>query len=60
VKPIGAVGDTFDPSQHESIDMVATDKKENDHKLAVVIQKGYKLGDRVMRPARVNVFEFKE
>lgn len=60
VKPIGAVGDTFDPSQHESIEMVAADKKENDHKLAVVIQKGYKLGDRVMRPARVNVYEYKE
>ena len=44
-----------------------TDKKEDDHKIASVIQKGYKLGDprqggagRVIRPARVNVFEFHE
>ena len=60
VKPIGEVGDVFDPNIHESIEMVETDKKEDDHKLANVIQKGYKLGERVLRPARVNVFEFKE
>lgn len=60
VKPIGEVGDIFDPNIHESIEMVETDKKDDDHKIADVIQKGYKLGDRVLRPARVNVFEFKE
>ncbi len=60
VKPVGAVGDVFDPSQHESIDMVATAKKEDNHKIANVIQKGYKLGERVIRPARVNVYEYKD
>ncbi len=60
VKPVGVVGENFDPTQHESIDMMTTDKKEDNHKIATVIQKGYKLGDRVIRPARVNVFEYKE
>jgi molecular chaperone GrpE len=60
VKPIGEVGELFDPSIHESIEVVETDKKDLDHKVAVVIQKGYKLGDRVMRPARVNVYEYKQ
>lgn len=60
VKAVGIEGEPFDPNIHESIDMVATDKKEQDHTVANVIQKGYKLGDRVIRPARVNVFEFKE
>jgi len=60
VKPVGVEGEVFDPNIHESIDMVQTPEKENDHKVANVIQKGYKLGDRVIRPARVNVFEFKE
>jgi len=59
VKPIGEVEESFDPNIHESIDVVATDKKENNHKIAEVIQKGYKLGERVIRPARVNVFEYK-
>jgi molecular chaperone GrpE len=60
VKPLGVEGETFDPNIHQPVEMVATDKKESDHKIAVVIQKGYKLGDRVLRPTRVNVYEFKE
>ena len=60
VKPVGEVGETFDPNLHQSIDMVVTNDKENDHKIAEVIQKGYKLGERVIRPARVNVYEFHE
>jgi len=60
VKPIGEEDETFDPNMHQSIDVVETDKKELDHKVANVIQKGYKLGERVIRPARVNVYEYKE
>jgi molecular chaperone GrpE len=52
------VGETFDPNIHQSIDMVGTDKKELEHTVATVIQKGYKLGERVIRAARVNVFEY--
>lgn len=58
VKSIGETGESFDHNIHHSIEMVFTDKKEDDHKIAEVIQKGYKLGDRVIRPARVNVFEY--
>ncbi len=60
VKPLGSEGEDFDPNIHESINVVETDKKELEHKVAEVIQKGYKLGERVMRPARVNVYEYKE
>ena len=59
VKQIGRVGEPFDPNFHESIDMVQTDEKDQDHTIAHVIQTGYKLGDRILRPARVNVYEFK-
>jgi molecular chaperone GrpE len=60
VKPIGEIEETFDPNIHQSIELVQTDKNELDHKVSEVIQKGYKLGDRVIRPARVNVYEYKE
>ncbi len=60
VKEIGEVGEVFDPNIHQSIDMTQTDKKEDNHKVSEVIQKGYKLGDRVIRAARVNVFEYNE
>ena len=60
VRPVGEAGEVFNPSIHQSIKVVATSKKEEDHKVASVIQKGYKLGERIMRPARVNVYEYKE
>ena len=60
VKEIGAVGENFDPSIHQSIEMMPTDKKEDNHKISEVIQKGYKLGNRVIRVARVKVFEYNE
>lgn len=60
VKPVGAIGEAFDPNIHQPIEMVQADNKEQDHTIATVIQKGYKLGDRVMRPARVNVYEYKD
>ena len=60
VKAIGEIGETFDPNIHQSIDVVETDKKELEHTVANVIQKGYKLGERVIRPARVNVYEYKQ
>jgi len=60
VKEIGKEGETFDPNIHESLEMIETTEKDQNHNIAQVIQKGYKIGDRVLRPARVNVFEFKE
>ncbi len=59
VKEIGKEGEAFDPSMHESIETVETDDKAKDHTIAKVIQKGYKMGERVMRPARVNVYGYK-
>jgi molecular chaperone GrpE len=59
VKSFGEVGESFDPNIHQSIDVVPTDKKDMEHKVAAVIQRGYKLGERVIRPARVNVYEYK-
>ena len=60
VKEVGAIGEIFDPNIHESIELVQTEKKELNHTVSNVIQKGYKLGPRVLRPARVNVYEYKE
>ncbi|MFA5936634.1 MAG: nucleotide exchange factor GrpE [Candidatus Paceibacterota bacterium] len=60
VKEVGVIGEDFDPNIHQSIEMTKTDQKENNHKISEIIQKGYKLGDRVIRAARVNVFEYNE
>ena len=54
VKPVDAVGKQFDPHVHEAIEMVET----NDVKPGTVVEeylKGFKLGDKIIRPARVKV-----
>jgi molecular chaperone GrpE len=57
VKPYGVIGDAFDPNLHHSIATVQTEEKSNDHKIAEVLQKGYVMSGKVVRPALVKVFE---
>src|SRR3989338_6201532 len=40
VKELGEVGEAFDPNFHQPIEMVSADKKELDHTVSSVIQKG--------------------
>ena len=54
VEPIASVGVDFDPELHEAVDMVATGA-ENDGKIVAEYARGYKFGDRLLRPARVQV-----
>ncbi len=53
----GAPGDAFDPNLHHSIGMVKTEDAAQDHKVAEVMQKGYMLSGKVVRPALVKVWE---
>lgn len=56
VRQINPLGAPFDPREHDSIATIpTTDKAKNDH-IAEVIQKGYRLHARVIRPAKVKVF----
>lgn len=51
---IDPLGEKFDPEQHEALSMVPT----NEHKpetVVTVVQKGYLLNERLLRPARVLV-----
>lgn len=51
-----AEGEEFDPSIHEAISHEKdSDNESEKHLIATVIQKGYKFGDRVIRPARATV-----
>lgn len=54
----GKEGDQFDPSLHTSITTEKTDDESKDHTIARVIQKGYRIRDRVIRPAQVVVWKF--
>ncbi len=57
VTVFGAKGDSFDPNLHHSIGLVSTEDSTQDHKVAEVMQRGYMLGGKVVRPAMVKVWE---
>lgn len=52
-------GEEFDPHKHEAIGSVETDDKDEDHKVLEVVQKGYILHGKIIRPAKVRIGEFK-
>lgn len=54
IVPFGEVGDNFDPELHQAIGMVDSEDVESGC-VAAVFQKGYKLNDKVIRPAMVQV-----
>lgn len=51
-----SLGEDFDPNFHHAAAMEATDKYESG-KVSDVLKKGYKLKDKVIRPATVKVSE---
>lgn len=55
VKPIPAVGERFDPSRHEAVAQVPAGPGQEEGVVALETQKGYLLGDEVLRPSRVGV-----
>lgn len=54
VEPVGAVGETFNPELHQAISMQPAEGFET-NQITVVLQKGYLLNSRVIRPAMVMV-----
>lgn len=52
------LGEKFDPNFHEAIGMIKTDKPDEDHKILEVLQKGYIMNGKSLRPAKVKVGEF--
>jgi molecular chaperone GrpE len=54
ISPIPAVGEQFDPSQHEAIGQEETDEHE-EGTIVEEVQPGYRLHERVLRPTLVKV-----
>jgi molecular chaperone GrpE len=59
VKPISAKGQSFDPTFHEAVMQEETDEYP-DNTVINVLQKGYLIHDRLLRPSMVVVTKFKE
>ena len=58
LKEINPAGEKFDPHRHQAISMLPSDKEPNT--VINVLQKGYLLHDRVVRPALVTVASAKD
>jgi molecular chaperone GrpE len=56
VEAVNPKGEKFDPMQHEALSMVQADGVESGT-VVEVMQKGYRLGEQLIRPARVVVSE---
>ncbi len=54
VEPFGEKGETFDPNIHNGV-MHTEDETLGENVIAQVFSKGYRLGDRILRPAMVQV-----
>ncbi|HLF86806.1 MAG TPA: nucleotide exchange factor GrpE [Nitrospiria bacterium] len=54
VKVVQSIGEPFDPSRHQALGQVESDK--HDENIVIEeLQKGYLLEDRMLRPALVNI-----
>ncbi len=54
LQPIDPAGQIFDPAEHQAISMQPTDRQP-ENTVLTVLQKGYRLHDRILRPAMVVV-----
>jgi molecular chaperone GrpE len=59
LEPIDAVGETFDPELHEAIETVEVGQQD-EGKVITQHTRGYKIGERLLRPARVKVGRYSE
>jgi molecular chaperone GrpE len=54
VQPVETVGTTFDPRVHEALEMVERPDLP-DHQVFDEVRRGYKIKERLLRPALVRV-----
>jgi len=55
LEEVKAEGETFDPNLHEAVMQTPATEENPENSIVAVLQKGYKLGDKVLRPSLVNV-----
>jgi len=58
VTRVDQVGVPFDPHVHEAVTTRPADDPAKDHTVGAVLQPGYRMGDTLIRPARVIVLQW--
>ena len=52
------VGEKFDYTIHNGVEKVETENEEEHDQICQILQKGYKIGDKVLRPVSVKVYSY--
>ncbi len=60
MKEVDCLGKEFDPAVAEAVHMADMNDKEKDGKVIEIVQPGYLLNEKLVRPAKVIVGRFKE
>lgn len=58
LEELGKVGEKFNPALHEALGQDAVESAETDDTITTILEKGWKIGDSVIRPAKVRVAHF--
>ena len=58
LEEVGKVGEEFNPAHHEALGQDAAESAETDDTVTAVLEKGWKVGEVVIRPAKVRVAHF--
>lgn len=54
------LGELFDPNLHDAVQMVPVGEKKQDHTIVDVLQAGFSINNKIIRPAKVRVGEYHE
>ncbi|MBU1956518.1 nucleotide exchange factor GrpE [Patescibacteria group bacterium] len=58
--PIDSLEKKFNPAEHDCIEIIKTDNKEESDHIAEIVQKGYSYHGKVVRPSKVKVFSYEK
>ncbi len=59
LESLGKEGEVFDPALHEALGQDPVTEEKKDDSITSVLEKGWKIGDTIIRPAKVRVGHFK-
>lgn len=55
LEELGKVGESFNPALHEALGQDAVESKEEDDMITAILEKGWRVGESIIRPAKVRV-----
>lgn len=58
LEELGKIGEAFNPTFHEALGQDTAESMETDDTITTVLEKGWKIGDSVIRPAKVRVAHY--